>query len=204
MLPSNSWLLRQRLASWLGAGVLVFGVSGCIDPSVETFPEAQQALKLTGVTVDYRPGAYIHISAVEDEVISHGGASREEVATAERAQISRILPEEFMAVVGPKLKGSRPVVARVHVDGFNIPGPVGSLVNGGTLGLRAGVDLVDGRTGQTVSSIPPDKLSSSVHRPGGVVGFAVAIYEENESTEKKSRAMLRAFAEEYGDWIAPK
>lgn len=199
------YLSRLRPSSMFFTGLFILGLGGCVASDNPTLsPEARQSLKLTAVTLDYTPDARIHISSVEDEVNAQAGATKERVAQAERSQISRVLPEEFMAQVGPKLAGTRPVTARVHINYFNIPGPLATVVSGGNLGLGAGVDLVDAKSGEIINSIPPGKISSMVYRPSGIIGFAVQAAEASDPSEKKTREMSRAFASEYAAWVAPK
>lgn len=202
-----SFILRSSLrpSPVLLSSLVLLGLGGCVASDNPTLsPEARQSLKLTGVTVDYTPDASIHISAVEDEVNSRGVAPREQVAQAEQAQISRVLPEEFLAQVGPKLAGSHAVIARVHIKYFNIPGPLATVAISGNLGLAAGVDLVDATSGEILNSIPPGKISSGVFRPSGIIGFAVQAAEARDPSEKKTRELSRAFGAEYAAWIAPK
>ncbi len=172
MFSMNWSLIRRMPFGRIAGGMLFAALAGCVsDDAPKLSLESQQTLKLTAATVDFAPDARIHISAVEDEVVARGG-SKEQVAESERAQIGRVLPEEFIATVGPKLAGSRPVTARVHVKYFNIPGPVQTVVVNGGLELSAGVDLVDAKTGEILNSIPPGKISSAVYRPSGIIGLA--------------------------------
>lgn len=177
-------------------------LAACVTADKPTLSaDARQSLKLTSVSVDFAPSAYIHISPVEDEVNARGSYEREQVAEAEKAQIRRVLPEEFTAMVGPRLAGSRSVAARITITRFDVPGPLATALASGTFGMGAGVDLVDAKSGETLVSIPPGKIGNAVYRPGGVIGLAVQAAEASAPSDKKTRELSRVFAAEYANWI---
>ncbi len=105
-------------------------------------------------------------------------------------------------LLGPRMAGGRPVVARVTVKQFYVPGPVATLMAGGSSALSAGVDIVDAKSGEMILSIPPGQISSTVYRPGGIVGVAVQASAADNPSEWKTREMARAFAEEYTRWFS--
>src|SRR3974390_2795749 len=94
--------------------------------------EGRQNLRLVRADVDFAPGANIHVSAVEDDAARRGATTREQVAEAERAHVREVMASDFMAIVGPRLAGARPVVAKIRVQNFYVPGAVASLMTGGS------------------------------------------------------------------------
>jgi hypothetical protein len=190
------------LSRSLGFAIVLAGLSGCVAADKPTLSaDARQSLKLTSVSVDFAPNSVVNISPVEDQVHARGSYAREDVAEAEKAQIRRVLPEEFTAIVGPRLAGSRPVTAHITVTHFDVPGPLQTAVIGSQPLMAAGVDLVDAKSGETLVSIPPGKIAKSIFRPGGVIGLAVQATEAGDPSDKKTREMSRAFAAEYANWI---
>ena len=184
------------------AGILILGMAGCVAAEKPTLSvEARQSLKLTNVRVGFAPNASLHISPVEDEVQASGSNSPERVAEAEKAQVRSVLSEEFTAIVGARLAGTRPVAANITVTHFTVPGPLQTALVSGSPLMAAGVDLVDAKSGEVLVSIPPGKISSSVYRPSGIIGFAVQAAESGSPSDKKTREMSRAFATEYAAWI---
>ncbi len=155
----------------------------------------------TRAEVDFAPDATIHVSAVEDEATNHGATTRELVAEAERAHIRQALASEFVATVGPRLAGARPVVARIRISRFYVPGAVAALMVGGSSDMQAGVDLVDEKSGEILVSIPPGKISNSVYRPGGILGVAVQVAGAGDPVDAKTREMSRKFSAEYAQWL---
>jgi hypothetical protein len=193
----------RGLINGMAGGVLMLALTGCVTADKPTLSvEARQSLKLTGVDVAFAPNAVIHVSQVEDEVNTRGDASREQIKQAEMDHIRHVLPEEFMAAVGPSLAGVRPVTAHVTIGYFYIPGPVATLVSGGSFNINGGVDLVDAKTGETLVSVPPGKIFGSVVRPGGVLGLAVQAASAYDASDVKTRQMARSFATEYAQWVA--
>jgi hypothetical protein len=194
--------LVGRSIKSLASGVVVIALSGCVTadkPSLS--PEARQNLRLAAVEVAFTPDASIHVSAVEDEATSRGATTREQVREAEVAHIRQVVTSEFTEVVGPRLAGSRPVVAKIRINNFYIPGAVGALLLDGKSALSAGVDLVDRKSGEVLVSIPPGKIMSGVYRPGGVLGLAVQLTAAGDPADKKTREMSREFAAEYVSWL---
>jgi hypothetical protein len=194
-------LALRAPARFLAAILVALGLSGCVTADKPALSvEGRQNLKLVRTEVGFAPGANIHVSAVEDQEAARG-ASREQIGQAERAHISEAMSSDFMAIVGPRLAGSRPVVAKITVTSFYIPGAVAALVAGGSSAFSAGVDLVDVKSGETLVSIPPGKISTSVYRPGGVIGFAVQASAAGDPVDAKTHEISRQFAVEYVNWL---
>jgi hypothetical protein len=180
---------------------IAFLLSGCVTADRPALsPEARASLRLTKTEVVLAPSAIIHVSPVEDEA-SARGETREQIAETQRNHVREVLASEFMHAVAPKLAGQRPVIARIFVERFFIPGPVLTLLAGGSYDISAGVELVDATTGETLVSIPPGKISSAVYRPGGVGGFVVHAITAGDPVDSKSREISLAFANEFVGWL---
>lgn len=194
-------LTRRRLSPLL-CGLALLGLAGCVDAEKPGLSlAARQSLKLTAVSVDFSPEAVLYIYPVEREVQASGSYDPEALRAAEKAQISRVLPGEFMAVVGPSLNGTRPVKARIIVSYFQVPGPMQAVIGSSALGMGGGVELVDAKSGEVLVTIPPGKISQAVARPGGVIGLAVHAMESSESSDVKTRQVSRNFAAEFANWL---
>lgn len=181
--------------------IVVLVLAGCVRADKPALSlEARQGLRLTRADVGFAPGAVIHVSAVEDQATARM-ATPQEVAAAQRDHVVRVLSAEFMAVVGPRLAGVRPVVAKIVVNRFYIPGAMAALFVGGSSEMQAGVDLVDEQTGEVLASIPSGRIANSVYRPGGVIGVAVQAAGAGDPAEIKTREMAQKFASEYVQWL---
>ena len=200
---SSTFISRfKRLPAALWCCIVASALAGCITAArPDLSVEARQSLRLTRVDVDFAPDANVHVSAVENEATNRGATTRAQVAEAGRAHIRRVLSSEFMATVGPRLAGVRPVVAKIGITRFYIPGAVAAVLVGGSSEFTAGVDLVDEKNGEVLVSIPPGRIANTVYRPGGILGVAVQVAAAGDPAEIKTREMSHTFAADHANWL---
>ncbi|MDE2579282.1 MAG: hypothetical protein KGL46_10780 [Hyphomicrobiales bacterium] len=192
----------MRFLKFLTAFGFAAFLAGCITAEKPTLSlEERRALQLTAAHVEFTPDARVHVSPIEDQEAARG-ATREQIAEVEKSHIRAVVSSDFMAVVGSRLNGTRPVAARITIKYFNVPGAVAAVLGGSTSsGLIAGVDLVDVKTGQTLVSAPPGKITSEVYRPAGVLGLVMQAASAKDPVDTKVHEMAQKFAAEYAGWV---
>lgn len=184
-------LLIFALAVWTAACVIAD------KPDIAL--EARKTFRLTRVDVEFDGAAVVHVSDLQDEAQAKG---LDVAATAayQRERLKPLIASQFLATAGARMAGAQPVTVKLTINKFFIPGPFATLALGGNRDMLGGIDLVDARTGQILSRVPPGRITVTRARLGGALGLAV-LAVQNHPNEQKIRDLVDLFAQDYADWL---
>ena len=199
----KTMLGMARLAVLAGALALM----GCVTTENSLSANDIAAMKLTGVTVSYRPDAnvqwddgiraYATSKAIVDDQIATATNTPEGKAYVQALLASRIKPGVERAMAG-QLNGTRPVRLDIVVQSFTISSAVQRILIGGGHGMIADANLVDARTGVVIISHP--RLSAVLLAGQGVLGTAVEAAMTNGGQTTLDR-IVDSYGENYRNWL---
>jgi hypothetical protein len=182
--------------------------AGCKTAENSLRREDVASLKLTGVTVRYKPDASIMWEDAVRAYATAKGIPDHELAEASTSPQARAYMQSFLADrikgtlqrnLAPKLAGTRPVRLEIVVRNFTVASAVQRIVIGGSHLMVADAVLVDARTNATIVSYPD--LAASAAAGQGVLGTAVqAAIEAGQGVQTADR-ILTNYSESYSNWL---
>ncbi len=209
--------MRLKMLAFLA--IAAVGLSGCNEtPKPNLSLESLGGLKLTAVEVAFTPDADIYVSDAQDEAQARAQAKAEanepagdvkaESIALQRERAIEVVRSVFLRDIGSRLHGARPVVARLSVKQFSVPGAGASLMVGAGASMVASGDLVDAKTREVLESRPP-LLTLVGHGggllTGGIVGGVISAVSESNRRSKYARGTAEALAVEwcrqYAKWL---
>ncbi len=195
----------QRAAAIL---LLGFTLSGCITAANTLSPEQVSSFRLQAVEVSVAPNARIWWGDGERAYAQSRGITDHEAwaaaveTDAGRAYVRNAIAEKLrsalMAKVGPELTGVRPVRLTTRVHKVRISPAIQRLVLGGDHRITADVELLDGKTGAALLSLPSHEVV--VGGGGGLIGVAL----DNLLRDEPIDLVTRHYAQQYRNWLLRK
>ena len=182
--------------------------AGCKTAENSLRREDVASLKLTGVTVRYKPDASI---MWEDAVRAYATASHivdDKLAEASTSPQAKAYMHKYLADrikstlernLSPKLAGTRPVRLEVVVLNFTVASAVQRILIGGSHMMVADAVLVDARTNAIIVSYPD--LAASAAAGQGVLGTAVTAAVEAGQGVTPADRILTNYADSYSGWL---
>ena len=182
-------------------------LSGCVTAQNPLSQNDIAAMKLTGVTVNYAPDAYIQWDDGIREYAASKGIAGDDMAAATntpegkayvRAALAQRIKGGVESAGAGKLNGTRPVRLDVAVHNFHVSPAVQRIVLGGNHGLTADATLVDARTGAVILAYP--NLSVDIRGGAGVIGAAVEAAMTNGGETTLGRVVDK-YSASYFNWL---
>lgn len=192
---------------FLSLALIVLSLGGCISVS-NTLPADQIAsFGLKSVHVAYEPGATIWWGDAERAYAATKGLpvmqSDELGKTAEgqayvREQATRKIATAMETALKPELAGPHPVTVKVTVKNLIISSAIQRVLIGGDHRITAQVDLIDGKSGKTLLSLP--ELTVNAAGGQGVGGALLDLAFMPNPIDRVSNN----FAQRYATWLLHK
>lgn len=182
--------------------------AGCKTAENALRREDVAGLKLTGVTVRYKPEAtvmwdeavraYAKAKAIPDHELAEASASPQAKAYTQSYLADRI-KGNLERNLKPKLAGTRPVRLEIVVANFTVASAVQRIIIGGNHMMIADAVLIDARTNTTIVS-HPDLAAVPVSGQGWLGTAVEAAVEAGQGVQTADR-ILDSYSERYSNWL---
>ncbi len=138
------------------AALAAVWIAGCATSATNTLPQAKRdALRIDSVELSFAPDAIISWPDAMGEFERSGAP---DTPAARRAFLQQKaagrLKAALAAHIPPAFRGTDPARLRVTVRYIEVPSVVQRILIGGSHAIRAEIQVVDGKTGQTLVAAP--------------------------------------------------
>ena len=179
------------------AAGLVFWVAACATSATNTLPQAKRdALRIDAIELSFAPDALI---SWDDGLGEFRSSGKPDTSEARRAFLEqKAMPHikaALEAEIPPAFRGTDPARLRVTVRQLDVPPAIARIIIGGVpFTLKAEVQVIDARTGQTV--VDAADFNGMLGSQGGLIGVAI----EQLSPDPIDR-VSRTFARALKGWL---